>query len=507
MSAIFKAIGSGVRFPGGGGNVTRPAVAEGDWMLLVVAVDIATHEPTVPAGWALLQAVDNDSAFNASVHVYAKTAGASEPTDYAVGTGGTAGGGVIAVWEGVGAIDVSGVFTDSNLPSITCPTVTTTQDDTTLICVAGTLATAVRTFAPPAGMTERFDGNFGASIGIFDEVIPAAGATGTRTTDLTGGNSGGGAGITIALRGAGPAGPTISDVDGDDTVFEGQTSVQINGSGFGATQGTGSVTISPTDNISDGNAVTPTVSAWGDTQITLSAVSFPTGVGEGGTAYVFVTDDSAASNANGHAITRLDITAPLLSSGTATGVTANAATPQVTTNEATGQAWMVLVPSAESTPSAAQIKAGQNAAGGSPVASGTVNPVSATTITFAEVTGLTPSTSYKIAFVQDDDSANESNVTTHTFSTAALPAINTSASFSSGLKLVGSGMLVADESGVRVDVWRNDTGALVLHNQTIATIASGHLSFSHASLPAGVSLHIKAYPTGVLPVAWDQTPA
>lgn len=285
-------------------------------------------------------------------------------------------------------------------------------------------------------------------------------------------------------------GPVPSDVDGDDTVFEGQTSVQINGSGFGATQGTGSVTVSPTDDINDVNAVNPTVSTWSDTQITLSAVNFPTGVAEGGTAYVFVTDDAAASNAAGHAITRLDITAPLLSAGTATGVTANAATPEVATNEAAGQAWMVLVPSAESTPSAAQIKAGQNAASGSPVASGTVNPVSGTAIAFSEVTGLTPSTGYKIAFVQDDAATptpNESNVTTHTFNTAALPTITTEA-----LKQ-NNGTVIASQSGIVANVYNPGTGALVVRKTGLASDGSGILSFSDAAMAAATEylVHIE----------------
>lgn len=289
----------------------------------------------------------------------------------------------------------------------------------------------------------------------------------------------------------GGSAPSISNVDGDDTVFEGQTSVQVNYTGGDASGNV--VTISPTDNVADGNAVTPTISAENATQITLSAVNFPTGVAEGGTAYVFVTS-TGGTNASGHAITRLDITAPLLSSGTATGVTPTAATPQVTTNEAAGQAWYVIVPSAEGTPSGTQIKAGQNAAGGSPVASGTVNPVSGTTVTFTEVTGLTPSTSYKICFYQEDDATptpNGSNVTTHTFSTAALPSITTQA------LRQNNGTLLASQTGITADVYNTSTGALVVRKTGLSSDGSGVVTFSDAALSAATEYKVTLeYDTG-----------
>lgn len=53
---------------------------------------------------------------------------------------------------------------------------------------------------------------------------------------------------------------TITDVDTDDTIDEAQQNVAINGSGFGAVQGTGGVTI---------DGVAQTVDTWSDTQITI----------------------------------------------------------------------------------------------------------------------------------------------------------------------------------------------------------------------------------------------
>lgn len=262
------------------------------------------------------------------------------------------------------------------------------------------------------------------------------------------------------------SGVNITAVDGDNTVFEGQTNVQIVYTGGDASGNV--VTISPTDNILDGNAVTPTIGSESATLITLSSVNFPVGVAEGGTAYVFVTS-TGGTNATGFQVTRLDITPPALSSGTAIGVTVTAATPQVTTDDASGQAWMVIVPSAESTPSGTQIKAGQNAAGGSPVASGTVNPVSSTTITFSQVTGLTPNTSYKIAFYQEDTVPNGSNVTTFTFSTSAAPTISLTAAFHNG-----SGLL-ASQTGISAYVLNATTKALLITKTGLTTNASGIL--------------------------------
>jgi hypothetical protein len=75
-----------------------------------------------------------------------------------------------------------------------------------------------------------------------------------------------------------------------------QTGIVITGASFEAAQGTGSVRISPTDNVNDAGAVTQTVTAWADTSITFTAVkgSLPQG-----TLYLFVTNNSSLSNATG----------------------------------------------------------------------------------------------------------------------------------------------------------------------------------------------------------------
>lgn len=123
--------------------------------------------------------------------------------------------------------------------------------------------------------------------------------------------------------------PAITDVDTDELVQQGQTNVTITGTDFGATQGGGSVTFSPSDNISDGGAVTQTVTSWADTAIDVTA-NFPGTVGIGATAYVFVTNDNSDSNATGFQITREAVSATI----TVSGITGGASL--------TALEWMVL---------------------------------------------------------------------------------------------------------------------------------------------------------------------
>ena len=152
----------------------------------------------------------------------------------------------------------------------------------------------------------------------------------TDTTTRTPTYSGDGSGIaTLRLfafgleetAAGGPSDPSITDVDGDETVLQGQTSVTITGTDFEASQGTGSVIISPTDNIADGAVVTQTVTSWGATSIDFTA-NFPGSVAESATAYLFVTNDTGDSNTSGFAITRE--AAPVVTTVTVTGITGGA---------------------------------------------------------------------------------------------------------------------------------------------------------------------------------------
>lgn len=94
--------------------------------------------------------------------------------------------------------------------------------------------------------------------------------------------------------------PTVTDLDTDEDVYPGQTSATITGTNFEAAKGTGSVTISPTDNVADGDAETQTTSSWADTSVDITVVQ---GGLPFGAHYLFATNDSALTNSTGKPIT------------------------------------------------------------------------------------------------------------------------------------------------------------------------------------------------------------
>lgn len=116
---------------------------------------------------------------------------------------------------------------------------------------------------------------------------------------------------------------------------------------------------------------------------------------------------------------------PALSSPTIAGVTATGATPGITTDTATGTLYLVLS-TTNTAPSAAQVKAGQNAAGAAvPSNSQAISSSGAKT---ASITGLSASTTYYPFWVHTNGSSVDSSVaagTSFTTSATAGPTINT----------------------------------------------------------------------------------
>ncbi|MCP5016287.1 MAG: hypothetical protein GY938_13600 [Ketobacter sp.] len=214
--------------------------------------------------------------------------------------------------------------------------------------------------------------------------------------------------------------PTITDVDSDEIVSQGQTSVTITGTNFEATKGTGSVKIAKTDNIADSNVVTQTTTSWADTSIDFTA-NFPVDVAEGEGCYLFVTNDTGDSNASGFAITREDITAPTLTSPTGDQTGQTTATGNVTTNEATGTVYRYTSTSA-TPPSVANHKTGSGS-----VASANQTVTVTGLQTMAGITGLTASTSYYNHYLHTDAASNDSTqVTSAQFTTASPVSFATS---------------------------------------------------------------------------------
>lgn len=88
--------------------------------------------------------------------------------------------------------------------------------------------------------------------------------------------------------------PTLLGVN--DLVTDGNSFV-LTGLNFGASQGSGSVIISPTDDINDAAAETQTVTSWGDTSVTFTS-NLP--AGDPSSVYIFVTDTDADVNNAGY---------------------------------------------------------------------------------------------------------------------------------------------------------------------------------------------------------------
>lgn len=96
-----------------------------------------------------------------------------------------------------------------------------------------------------------------------------------------------------------PAGPTLSTISTSALKYL-DTGITLTGSGFGASKGSSSVIISPTNNAADANAVTQTTTAWSDTSITFTVGRGALKYVSGTTYYVFVK--TSGGNSSGLAV-------------------------------------------------------------------------------------------------------------------------------------------------------------------------------------------------------------
>lgn len=94
------------------------------------------------------------------------------------------------------------------------------------------------------------------------------------------------------------ASPVITDA-GDEVYWEGER-ITVTGTGFGSTQGTGAVYISPTNDIGNADKVTQTLVSWSDTSIVFYATR---GTMKYNTAlYLFVKNNTGNSNSTGYSV-------------------------------------------------------------------------------------------------------------------------------------------------------------------------------------------------------------
>lgn len=316
-----------------------------------------------------------------------------------------------------------------------------------------------------------------STLSATDTEITAAGVVGIRSGTARSANTGYHIDNFIATDAGGAAGPAITDINTDEIVAQGETAVPITGTTFEATQGTGTVKICSADNIAT-NPVTQTVTSWADTAIQFTANFTGTTVVEGGTAYVFVTNNTGDSNTTGFQITNENITAPVLSGATGTATGPTTATGNVTTTGQPANGNIYRYTSQSITPPSPA----DNVSGAGADAHTTHAVTTEGAQTLVGITGLTNSATYYNHFYHVDGDGLASNQdTSASFTTSALPTITTD-------PLINySGTVQASQSGWVANVYTRSTGVLVVRKTGLSTDASGVLSFTDALLSAATS--------------------
>lgn len=256
-----------------------------------------------PASWTSVQDVNAGAGRYNRLLVFSKVANSADvaasnftftaglsPTSYnSVG--------VIAAWSianAGSAINVSTqVFNSVGANSIPSAATTTTVATARLaVFFSGGAGTGIiPTMTPPAGMTERAEvsatgGPYG-NLMLADEQLSATG-TYTRTATYDSAGSGSSLVIAVGLNDTGGS-VLITNVDGDNIIRSDQTDVVVTGSGFGASQGSGSVTLRQGT-----TSLTQTIDSWSATSIQFDTVILQTGADiKHGTTTLRVTDTSA----------------------------------------------------------------------------------------------------------------------------------------------------------------------------------------------------------------------
>lgn len=106
---------------------------------------------------------------------------------------------------------------------------------------------------------------------------------------------------------AGPI-PTVTLVS-PNPVFDGELGVIIAGTNFGASQGSGKIYLSPTDNVNNASRVEQLSQSWSDTNINFHVIRG--NLNYNATLYLFVLNDTGQSNASGYPVSIYPIAQPL----------------------------------------------------------------------------------------------------------------------------------------------------------------------------------------------------
>lgn len=304
-------------------TASKPSdVVDGDYILAVVGVDnggTSTAGFTTPgAGWEEVNVVVTPTNPRPPYGVWYKKA-ASEGSSYSfdvaevVGTLGTSLLMLIRVSGADATTFLSGTPVaggNSGSVSPASPSVTTADANACVVSVvlanSGATVTANDSNGP-SGMTVVYFrpssvSSSGCAVGVAFAEQAGAGASGTKTwTNVTTASQSWST-LTFAIKPAVTAGASnITDVS-DATPYHGQTGITVTGTNFNAAQGDGEIYVCSANDPDDASAVNQTVTAWGDTEITITAVlnSFPYDTD----LYLFVRNSDEEEDTTGFVIQR-----------------------------------------------------------------------------------------------------------------------------------------------------------------------------------------------------------
>lgn len=266
----------------------------GNVMLCVITFDAAAASSFVtwslPSGWVSHVFEDNGASAWPLRYVFWKLAGGSEPATYTFTP--TLGGGTINLGHGIffrasgvdntTPFDVSGVVSNNGGTtgsSGTGPSITTTSANASVISVI-VFATGSGFIGDSASYPSGYDqialrigaaSSSSTTIGIASKTQALAGASGSIAwgTVLSGVALRGY--VTMALREAVTTGLTITSVT-PSSFDSGTAGIVIAGNGFGASQGSSTVTI---------GSQAQTVTSWSDTSITITSARGSNSMGAG----------------------------------------------------------------------------------------------------------------------------------------------------------------------------------------------------------------------------------
>ena len=293
-------------------SFTVPAAAEGDLLLAWVVTGGNVTFSGWSSGWSVLYQ-ENVDALSGSAFLLAKKAGVSEPTTLTVSTSTNTKVNALVMkatgWYGdeASAFSNSVAFAVNEYPvAVAAPDPPLLPpnwgaDDTEWLALLMSQGINTAPITVPAGYTTLINyvetTSAGASVVGLSRDLNAVSLDPAPFLVVTPRDA---VAVTLAIRPASTESAVTITTVSDETLNDGQTGVTVFGTNFGATQGTGKVFISPTNNVANGSRVEQTVNGWGASSINITAVRGA--LAQSTNMYLFVVNGSGSSNASGHVV-------------------------------------------------------------------------------------------------------------------------------------------------------------------------------------------------------------